>query len=166
MLKLNEKLIARLYYRIPNNLALYDQLTGCHNYNWLNMISKKNKYINKGLYVTVIDLNGFKEINDTKGHSYGNYLLRKVADQLCKVKALDKHSHVIRFGGDEFILISEIDIEDKLEKEATNIISFGSTYKHKGETIEHAIIRADKNMYEYKKNLYEKGIINNRRKGI
>ena len=53
--------------------------------------------------VLVLDLDGFKEINDLFGHSYGDYLLKRVALRLSSV--LRDYDVVARTGGDEFVLL-------------------------------------------------------------
>ena len=57
------------------------------------------------LPVMYIDLDNFKEINDTLGHSYGDELLIDCAERLKQV--IDKNDYLARFGGDEFIILSE-----------------------------------------------------------
>ncbi|MCG7200714.1 EAL domain-containing protein [Marinobacter pelagius] len=55
------------------------------------------------LSICFIDLDGFKEINDTHGHSVGDAVLKTVADRL--KSAVREHDIIARLGGDEFVAI-------------------------------------------------------------
>lgn len=57
------------------------------------------------LSIMYIDLDNFKVINDTLGHSYGDELLIDVAERLKQI--VDKNDYLARFGGDEFIILTE-----------------------------------------------------------
>lgn len=57
------------------------------------------------LSIMYVDLDNFKVINDTLGHSYGDELLIDCAERLKQV--IDKNDYLARFGGDEFIILSE-----------------------------------------------------------
>ena len=148
------KLVEKLYFAQEGNLALYDKLTGVYNYNWFTIQGAK-KYVGKEVFITVIDVNGFKEINDTKGHMYGNKVLKDVAYQLSQLKGIDNSVEVVRYGGDEFLIISETDVTSLIEmcNEKNKLISFGITKKEKDEHISVAFVRADVEMYAYKQKL-------------
>jgi len=87
--------------------AYFDNLTGLYTrygakFEFEKMKKEANKN-NKKLSVLFVDLDNFKEINDSLGHEVGDELLQMTANRLKKcVKANDK---VIRFGGDEFVII-------------------------------------------------------------
>ena len=51
----------------------------------------------------IVDLDGFKKINDQLGHIYGDQVLRMVADRLAKL--VSRHCYAYRIGGDEFAFI-------------------------------------------------------------
>ena len=53
--------------------------------------------------LSMLDLDGFKDINDTLGHSFGDQVLKKMADRLTAAATSDVT--VYRFGGDEFALL-------------------------------------------------------------
>lgn len=145
------KLIERLYLKIPNNLAIYDQMTNLYNYNWLHRFGYK-KYDNKECFITLIDVNNFKQINDTVGHNTANYILIFITKQLLKLKNIDPCIDVCRFGGDEFIIFSNIDTSIFFVSEDIDIISYGVYHKLKNISTENAISKADSRMYDFKKN--------------
>ena len=86
--------------------AEIDKLTGL-----LNKITFENRccdYIKdlapeKTSALFVIDLDHFKEVNDTRGHQFGDLILKRFAEQLRTIFELD--SAVGRFGGDEFVVL-------------------------------------------------------------
>ena len=88
-----------------NFIAYHDQLTGLPNRLLFN--DRLRQAIAAGtdtpLAVVFIDLDSFKFINDTMGHSTGDLLLTAVAQSL--TCAAGKGSVVSRFGGDEFIIL-------------------------------------------------------------
>ncbi len=64
-----------------------------------------------------LDLDNFKQINDTLGHSIGDTLLSKTAERIAK--SLRKNDLVLRVGGDEFVIILEEgrnDVEARLQR--------------------------------------------------
>ncbi len=85
--------------------ADHDDLTGLPNRRYFNevlesLIKSTDTYKNEKLILMTLDLNGFKSINDTKGHLAGDNLLIQVADRLAPVFRHDKV--IARMGGDEF----------------------------------------------------------------
>ncbi|MDP2415885.1 MAG: CHASE domain-containing protein [Hydrogenophaga sp.] len=106
-------------------LAFFDALTGLPNRRMLNdrlsqaMASSKRS----GLYgaLMFLDLDNFKPLNDTHGHSAGDLLLVEVAKRLCAcVREVDT---VARLGGDEFVvMIGELDADKaKSTEQAANV---------------------------------------------
>ncbi len=90
-------------------LALYDVLTGLPNRTYLqSQIQKgieRSKRFRMQMAVALLDLDGFKEINDTLGHRVGDLVLKKIAQILqASVRGIDT---VARIGGDEFVLLIE-----------------------------------------------------------
>jgi diguanylate cyclase (GGDEF)-like protein len=69
-----------------------------------------------GVGIALLDLNRFKDINDTLGHPMGDRLLIEVAERL--QKAIPEHATVARFGGDEFaIMIPDVtDVQEAVSK--------------------------------------------------
>lgn len=149
-----EMLIEQLYFKQRGNLALYDQLTEVYNYNWLYNVGQK-RYLNKEVYVTVIDVNNFKQINDTEGHIVGNMVLQDIAKQLVQLRSFDPSIEVARYGGDEFVVLSKENITGLIEmvNEKKKRISFGVCKKNAGEHLSVAFANADNEMYKYKQEL-------------
>ena len=90
-------------------LAQYDTLTGLPNRNLfrdrLSLAASKAKRNHQMLALMFIDLDRFKEINDTLGHAIGDKVLQAVATLL--KKSLRESDTVARLGGDEFTIILE-----------------------------------------------------------
>ena len=94
------------------HMALHDDLTGLPNRNLMQdrllkliEISKREK---KKFAFSIIDLDGFKAVNDQYGHAYGDELLKKTAQRINKV--LRESDTAARLGGDEFTsILSYID---------------------------------------------------------
>jgi diguanylate cyclase (GGDEF)-like protein len=88
-------------------LTITDPLTGLPNRRYLserlkNELARAERY-NHPLSLLMLDLDGFKECNDSRGHLYGDGILRNIADTLFQtVRSMDI---VARYGGDEFIVI-------------------------------------------------------------
>jgi len=83
-------------------LAYRDTVTGLYNRNGLDRFWKKYKG-KDNLAVMILDLDYFKEVNDTFGHHAGDMLLRAVGKDLKRVT--NKHQQAYRVGGDEFLII-------------------------------------------------------------
>mgnify|MGYP003624544810 CR=1 FL=1 len=124
--------------------------------------------------VMFIDLDNFKDINDTLGHEFGDLLLIQIAQRLASY--LRKGDTVARLGGDEFVLILE-DLDKKAIKavekanaiadkifaainkpyqldmhECHSTVSIGAVFfGHEGITAEDLLKRADIAMYQAKK---------------
>lgn len=86
------------------HLAYHDGLTGLFNrsyfYQYLDSIIDKAKHKQCQTLILIIDLNGFKSVNDNYGHVVGDLLLKETA----KVMEASTHGHALwaRLGGDEF----------------------------------------------------------------
>ena len=87
--------------------TLHDQLTGLANrlllYDRLSHAMAQSSRDGTPLSVLLIDLDGFKEINDSLGHRYGDVVLVELAGRLSR--AVRQSDTVARLGGDEFVVV-------------------------------------------------------------
>lgn len=106
------------------NLANFDPLTSLPNRRYLkdhinSMIKQAHNDNTRIFAVMFVDLDHFKYINDTHGHSFGDHFLQLVADRL--KRNCHENSIVSRFGGDEFVIVSPL----------LNDVNEASTLAHK-----------------------------------
>ena len=126
------------------------------------------------LGLAILDIDHFKLVNDTHGHDVGDSVLIEF------VEIIQKHSRqddiLIRWGGEEFILLMKIKNENDLFKAldhlrtvveeyqfkivGTKTCSIGATMHHKEEFVEETIKRADEALYEAKNSGRNRVIIN------
>jgi diguanylate cyclase (GGDEF)-like protein len=95
------------YSKQQQELALHDPLTGLPNRRLLEdriatTLQHAARHQRKAA-VMYLDLDGFKAINDTHGHAYGDEILKQVAQRL--VGSSRKDDTVARVGGDEFVIV-------------------------------------------------------------
>ena len=108
-----------------------------HRYNELQANSKEQEY-----YVSVVDLNDLKTINDTQGHLAGDNAIKELAE------FLKGFGDVIRMGGDEFLVVAEkqyTQLSGKFEKYCS------ATHKLKGMDLKSAYDSADREMLKLKR---------------
>ncbi len=102
------------------DMAYYDELTGLANRSLMKInLSDQIKHARRNknkLAVLFIDLDGFKEINDTLGHDRGDDYLKIIADRLKNL--LREDDFISRFGGDEFCIILG-DLNDGIDASRT-----------------------------------------------
>lgn len=103
--------------------ALYDPLTGLPNRSLmqdrLEQTIVQSRRNHRSFGVALMDLNRFKEVNDTLGHNVGDELLREVGRRLRA--AVREEDTVARMGGDEFVLILQGMNEAELAKFAEKL---------------------------------------------
>ncbi|WP_448517523.1 diguanylate cyclase [Pseudothermotoga sp.] len=80
-----------------------DPLTGLANRNVLDVILSDQRVLGEKFCVIMLDVDGFKEINDRYGHSVGDEVLKEFAKRL--TKSARKDTILVRFGGDEMLVI-------------------------------------------------------------
>jgi diguanylate cyclase (GGDEF)-like protein/PAS domain S-box-containing protein len=104
-------------------LAYYDELTNIPNKAFYNKTIKRYRKDNRTekFAILFVDLDNFKSINDCLGYEYGDNVLKKIVEILSNnIKFGDE---LIRFGGDEFIIIARnFDTKEQLKNYAENII--------------------------------------------
>lgn len=122
----NERYARRIAEQTLRHQAYHDVLTGLPN-RWLlrDRMEQALAYVGKKnlqMGVLFLDLDRFKNLNDTLGHLVGDHLLRAVADRLKKV--LSAWDTIARLGGDDFVLLLP-DIKEKsvLEDKARELLS-------------------------------------------
>lgn len=167
----------RSTYEISLSMALTDSLTGLYNRRYLEVhlqkLLQKNQESNKALAVLLIDIDHFKQVNDTYGHQAGDEVLKIFAERL--KNNLRSFDLVARLGGEEFVaLLPDVSekrahmvaerlrssIADEIFKctgEDGGVLELGVTTSVGGalissgeHTTEEVLARADKCLYEAK----------------
>lgn len=150
------------------NLAMLDPLTGLYNRRFAEqrLAAEVSRSERKGhpLTVLTLDLNSFKEINDTYGHAAGDLVLQEFAAQLNKV--IRGSDMAVRLGGDEFlVLLPECTMEQleivigrlgvlEVDWQGQKIpVTFSAGWKQyqPGERPEEMLARADEILYTRKR---------------
>ena len=101
------------------NTVYIDPLTGLGNRRLLDRFLRERREHQDTLAVIIMDLDRFKQINDTLGHAIGDRLLQLVAKRIKRTTR--PHDTVVRLGGDEFIIVLESD--DNSRDSAQNVAS-------------------------------------------
>jgi len=166
-IKLHLKL--REYEKELEKLAFYDSLTKLYNRRYFDEIIPKllkiAKRNHKIISIIMLDIDFFKKVNDNYGHLTGDKILQFLSSKLL---SLTRESDiVIRFGGEEFIILlpnTEIagakKLAEKIRKEIENsvvttenikfTISLGVTEIQMGEKTNKFLKRVDDSLYEAK----------------
>jgi len=122
------------------HLAHYDQLTGLPNrvlfLDRLRQDIKKAQRTGQSVTLMFLDLDKFKEVNDSLGHDIGDMLLKGVARRL--ESCVRESDTVARMGGDEFtIILSDINSQINIERIAQDILEKMTTPFHLGDEVIH-----------------------------
>jgi diguanylate cyclase (GGDEF) domain len=149
--------------------ALTDPMTGLPNSRGLQLQfekeAKRASRAGSSFQMLVLDLDGFKTVNDTFGHKVGDTMLREIADVINE--QLRDYDFLARYGGDEFVAIvpdtetiDVLELSRRIERsvadyrmtvgfETANVgVSIGSaSYPAQGETFDQIVVAADKAMY-------------------
>ena len=152
--------------------ALTDGLTGMQNRRYFDDALKEYlqefRRIDRPVGLMILDLDHFKQVNDTYGHDAGDEVLRSVAK--CLKSMTRYHDIVARLGGEEFAIVApNMDLEllqrvaDRMRKAIASLAietggmqlnvtsSVGLALWNKEETAEEFYRRADKQLYEAKR---------------
>ena len=127
------------YNRALESWAMHDALTGLPNRRLLMdrlLFAIAHARRNKStMAVMYLDLDGFKQVNDTLGHDAGDTLLRMVADRL--VAAVRQEDTVARMGGDEFVIgLWDLSHADGAAKLASKVIqAVSQPYRIQGRSV-------------------------------
>ena len=172
--------VAGIMTALKNEIIFTDCLTGLYNRVYLEFLHKRacNK---KDCWVSgiMIDLNGFKQINDNYGHAEGDLALCIVADLLRK--SFSEYGVVTRYAGDEFVIMLNTTDDQLIQKIIKSAKKNFVTENEKNdkpyqlsasmgyaitnlsnETIDDFMNRIDEQMYQDKMKYYEH---NDRRNG-
>lgn len=148
-----------------NYLASYDELTGLRN---RHNIQKDLERMNDGVYsISIGDIDNFKNINDTYGHSCGDVVLQTIARVL---KDSTRESDIVcRWGGEEFLIAVRQDLDcaveivgrirKKVEQTVMDLdgnpvqvtMTFGVAANAETDSMDKLLVLADKRLY-YGKN--------------
>lgn len=151
-------------------MAYYDSLTGVYNRRkFFTLAEKRFAQKRDDLYAVMLDIDKFKSINDTYGHSVGDKVLKEVANVL--KNSVDENDILTRLGGEEFAILCNKDsnenafefIED-IRKKVENVeittddglivkctISEGiAKYTEDLQTLDYLLHKADEALYEAK----------------
>ena len=173
--------VAGIMTALKNEIIFTDCLTGLYNRVYLEFLHKRacNK---KDCWVSgiMIDLNGFKQINDNYGHAEGDLALCIVADLLRK--SFSEYGVVTRYAGDEFVIMLNttddqliqkiiksakknfVTENEKSDKPYQLSASMGYAITNlSNETIDDFMNRIDEQMYQDKMKYYEHNDRRNRK---
>jgi diguanylate cyclase (GGDEF)-like protein len=145
-------------------------LTGAYNREYFETHYKLiiNEYTKDDnlLFLSILDIDFFKKVNDTYGHDVGDKVLKQFVNVI--QKSSRKDDLLIRWGGEEFLLLTKVKSIDNAKKVLENIrnaisqasfegikhitCSIGATNYKENENIEESFKRADDALYEAKNN--------------
>lgn len=111
-------------------LALIDSQTGLYNHRYLAEFIEtelnRTKRFNAHISLTLLDIDYFQSINDLYGHQFGDMVLKQFAH--CLRKIVRRYDILVRYGGEEFIIISPGIEKTRAMKQAQRIMEYISSY--------------------------------------
>jgi diguanylate cyclase (GGDEF)-like protein len=154
-------------------LSIKDDLTGLYNqrhfYHLLHAEIERSERYERPLSLLLLDIDDFKQFNDTYGHMEGDRVLERIGATI--QRCVRKTDWAFRYGGEEFtifmpetsgdqacVLAERIRTEFRAERfrprpgmEESKTVSIGIAHYRPGEELRDFITRADQNMYEAKR---------------
>lgn len=104
-----------IYFNNQKKEANYDELTGVYNRRAFNKRANKIFYSNKSMFLMLMDADDFKIINDKYGHLEGDKALIQIAYILNRaINNTHKNYSLARYGGDEFVIVGNIQNKDEV----------------------------------------------------
>lgn len=160
-----------IYMDDQENAILRDSLTGLNNRKTLDAafgsyIHQVNE--NKNLFLFIMDLNNFKQINDTLGHPVGDEALVETARIITK-SVEEMQGIVVRYGGDEFVVMGFLngnaeaaDYEKRVKDDFVRwnkehdvpyelSLCIGWSRYQEGQSLQNLLEKADERLYEEKR---------------
>lgn len=162
-------IILFVYLHLQNQLISTDSLTMLNNRNRLHdfLLQQREE---KDSFVIMVDVDHFKQINDTYGHAEGDRALVLVSQALKKAcEQLSYSMFLCRYGGDEFLMIAQTDVPDEVVKKIKDCLqeevskengarsytieaSMGfARWDGRPDSFKESMVNADKKMYEDKR---------------
>ncbi|RHB50984.1 diguanylate cyclase [Exiguobacterium sp. AM39-5BH] len=122
--------------RLVSNALLVDELTGAFNRKYLkatfSRFMSRLERSGESFTLALLDIDHFKQLNDTFGHAYGDEVLHRVAEEIRL--AIRSSDELIRYGGEEFLIILNVSdrhiVDTVLERVRSRIEEMTFTYEH------------------------------------
>ncbi|WP_114165644.1 diguanylate cyclase [Exiguobacterium sp. TNDT2] len=122
--------------RLVSNALLVDELTGAFNRKYLkatfSRFMSRLERSGESFTLALLDIDHFKQLNDTFGHAYGDEVLHRVAEEIRL--AIRSSDELIRYGGEEFLIILNVSdrhiVDAVLERVRSRIEEMAFTYEH------------------------------------
>ena len=162
--------LTSVYINVQKEISDTDWLSGLRTRQYMMDYMKRIEKMsirNQGLAGILLDVDEFKAINDNYGHLEGDIAIRTIGRILHE--SIAKRDFVVRFAGDEFVVVLRNDREEEIKKVLYKIdslvkeynktagkpyqlsFSYGySIYNHEEDTIDSFLERMDHAMYEQK----------------
>ena len=166
--------LIRRFLRELQGLAIHDELTGLYTRRYLtetlgNLLLLHDRHLDKNLSVIFLDIDHFKQVNDSYGHGKGDEVLREVGWVIREMTRPD--DLCIRYGGEEFVVViltgetqTARHLAERIRKAVHGkvfqgnghsfsiTLSVGIAMRQGRESFDVVLARADEKLYEAKAN--------------